>query len=57
MLIDSKNFNARQIRNWVAVFVLIPIAVVIYPTWALYRMARFIWTTTDEAWERLQKPE
>ena len=57
MIIDTKKFNARQIRNWVAVVVLIPVALVVYPTWALYHMARFIWIGIDEMWAELQKPE
>lgn len=47
----------RQIRNWVVVGVLIPVAFVVYPTWALYRMARFIWMGCDETWKDLQKPK
>ncbi len=56
MLIDSKNFNTRQVRNWVAVLVLMPIAVVVYPAWILYNMARFIWVGCDQWWKDLQKP-
>ena len=56
MMIDTRRFNARQIRNWVAVVVLIPVAVVVYPAWALYHMARFIWIGCDEMWAEGQKP-
>ena len=56
-MIDTKAFNARQVRNWAVALILIPIALVVYPTWALYHMARFIWIGCDEMWAELQKPE
>ncbi len=49
--------SLRSIRNGIAVVVLFPIAVVVYPTWILYNMARFIWIGLDEQWEELQKSE
>jgi len=47
----------RQIRNGVAGVILIPVAVVVYPTWVLYRMARFLWIGLNEDWAEIQKPE